>query len=339
MYLFTRPGSGKRGFTLIELLVVIAIIAILIALLLPAVQKVRESASRTQCTNNMKQLALACHNYAGVYSYLPPGAQYFNNDFSNPWSCHYDKGSWLVKTLPFMEQEGLWNLIPDETFFDSANPGNNRNDSIGEAVAAGVLPAKLPYMRCPSDPYNPAGYTFSNYSGSLGPACMIYPPWGPSGPFHPYCDPSNNGLGDWGYTATPPIGTGITQDKVRGAFSRTGCLLGFKDFSDGQSNTLLLGEYLPKQSGWALSYSDDGNGGWANGSSGVIHCLTCIPINYDSTNTPYDYNLSMGFKSLHTHGTNFAFADGSVHFISENIDMHTYQLLGCRNDGKVIPDY
>jgi len=204
-HLFSRQGSGKQGFTLIELLVVIAIIAILIALLLPAIQQVREAAARTQCTNNMKQLALACHNYHSTYNYLPPGAQYqnlFKFDPNFPSSCHYDKGNWLVKTLPFMEQEGLWNQIPDENVFtydpvtDPSGLNNPHNDSISEAVASGALPIQLPYMRCPSDPFNQSGYTFSNYSASLGPACMYYPPWGPTGPLHPYCDPINNGLGD-----------------------------------------------------------------------------------------------------------------------------------------------
>jgi prepilin-type N-terminal cleavage/methylation domain-containing protein/prepilin-type processing-associated H-X9-DG protein len=334
----------KRGFTLIELLVVIGIIAILIALLLPAVQQVREAANRTECANNLKQLSLACHTYVDIHKVLPPGAQYFNTDFSNPWSCHYDKGSWLVKTLPFMEQDALFNLIPDLEVFtwgptDPLGANDPHNDSIGEAVASGALPVKLPYLRCPSDPYVAPGSTFSNYSGSLGPACMIYQPWGPSGPFHQYCDPVNNGLGDWGYTASPPLGTGITEDKVRGAFSRTGCTLGFKDFTDGLANTLLIGEFLPKQSGWALAYSLDSSGGWANGSAGIVHCTTCIPINYDSTANPYDYNFSMGFKSLHAQGSNFAFADGSVHFLSQVIDMRTYQLLGCRNDGQTPGDY
>src|SRR5258708_2101422 len=104
-----------------------------------------------KCTNNLKQLAIACHTYHDSLKYFPPGAQYFNNDFSNPWSCHYDKGSWLVFTLPYMEQDNLYKRFPYRDYFNSANPSDPLNDSVDLALAAGALPATLPYLRCPSD--------------------------------------------------------------------------------------------------------------------------------------------------------------------------------------------
>lgn len=332
-----RALLRKRAFTLVELLVVIAIIAILIGLLLPAVQKVREAANKMKCSNNLKQLALACHSYHDVSDSFPPGARYFNEAFSNPWNCHYDKGTWLVATLPFMEQGNLHAQIPYQDFFDVLNVNDPNNDSIQSAVTAGALPKTLGYMRCPSDGWNIKA-PYSNYVASLGPACLItaaYPQYGGAGPYNKYCDPINNGLGDWGYTATPPIGTGIELTKVRGCFSRTGAVVSIKDITDGTTNTILLGEFLPEQHGWALAYGP--SGGWANGSAGNVHCSTIVPINFDSSANPDDINTAWGFKSRHPGGTQFAFADGSVHFLSQDIDVKTYQLLGCRNDNQVLP--
>src|SRR6516165_3903805 len=96
-----------RAFTLIELLVVITIIAVLIGLLLPAVQKVREAASRMKCANNLKQLGLACHMYLDTYKFFPPGAKVLP-----PGDWNGDKGSWLMLTLPYMEQDALYKQIP-----------------------------------------------------------------------------------------------------------------------------------------------------------------------------------------------------------------------------------
>src|SRR5262245_15126755 len=109
----------SRAFTLIELLVVIAIIAVLIGLLLRAVQKVREAAARMSCQNNLKQLALACHSYHDVNNLFPPGGYFIADATSNGWSPAPDgwlaqKGSWLTFTLPYMEQDNIWKNIPNK---------------------------------------------------------------------------------------------------------------------------------------------------------------------------------------------------------------------------------
>ena len=104
--------------------------------------------------------------------------------------------------------------------------------------------------------------------------------------------------------------------------------------TDGLSNTILLGETIAEQHGWIRGGS--GYYGWYCGQGGNTHCSTIVPINLDTRLNPYDYTLSFGFKSHHTGGANFAFADGSVQFIKETIDHRTYQLLGCRNDNLVV---
>jgi prepilin-type N-terminal cleavage/methylation domain-containing protein/prepilin-type processing-associated H-X9-DG protein len=332
------------GFTLVEMLVVIAIIAVLIALLWPAVQRVRESANRLKCQNNLKQLALACHNYHDSFSLFPPGGKYFNNDYSNPWNCHYDKGSWLFYSTPYMEQETIYQSVPDLNYFDITNQNDPRNDSIAEAVTSGALPAKLSNGRCPSDDYEINLTNFSNYAASLGPSCLAsnFGTFCLYEPFEQYCDPLTYGLGDWGYSASAVLGTGIDPTKVRGCFSRTGCPISIDIVTDGTSNTLLLGELLVNQNNWVLYNAD-----WASGAGGN-YASTIVPINYYSGDTdPTCANpvnninnmaVSWGFKSNHSPGgANFAFADGSVHYLQDTIDMKTYQLLGCRNDGQIIP--
>lgn len=338
-----RARASRRvrsiAFTLIELLVVIAIIAILIGLLLPAVQKIREAAQRMKCSNNLKQLALACHNYHGVYEKLPPGGRYFRNDDpsnSHPWSCHYNKGSWLVHILPHMEQDPLHNLIPFKDYFNLINVTDPQNDSIGRAMEMGLIPKKLPYLRCPSDgSYNEL--RVSNYVACPGPSALG---WNASdgGPFEMYADPRNVLGQDWGYERTGPYGFSIYPERVRGCFSATGAPIRFASIIDGMNNTILIGETIVEEHGWILAYATGTSGsgapaaGWADGFGGNVHCSTIVPINWNTKNKPYQYNESMGYKSKHSGGAQFAFADGSVHYLKETIAMKTYQLLGCRHD-------
>jgi len=335
----------KKAFTLIELLVVIAIIAILIGLLLPAVQKVREAAARSKCQNNFKQFGIALHAYHDVHGKLPPGGAYGSSTANNTiipgttgeytpnapndgnWGS--DQGTWLVYTLPQMEQGPLYNIL---------NPRFNVFNSVG--IGIGSVPAaqrKLPYGRCPSDDFDPTA-TISNYVASLGPQCL--PPPCSYQPNKPWCEPETSGAGGgfngMGYRWSPDHGNTGNPADLRGLFNRLGCIINFASATDGLSNTIAIGEVLGKS-------HDHLGGGWWHFNGGNAHAGTLPPINQRSDGNNCDdparaqsnnWNISWGFKSNHSGGANFVFADGSVKFLRQSIDHRTYQLLGCRNDGQ-----
>ncbi len=328
------PRRLAKGFTLIELLVVIAIIAILIGLLLPAVQKVREAAARVKCQNNLKQFGIGLHAYHDTFGRLPEGGIF--DTFANNGNWGDDQGSWLVRTLPQMEQGAMYAII---------NPNLKVLNSVGSGI--NNVPngsRKMPYGRCPSDDYDPAAQ-ISNYVGSMGPQCA----GSPCGynPNQPWCAPESNPYPGvtfltMGYTGSPDHGNAPGQNAthLRGLFSRyqVNIPIGFAQITDGLSNTLAVGEGLPSMTDHLT------NQGWWHFNGGAAQVSTIAPINARSDGTNCSdpvrasrdsWNTSMGFKSRHTGGANFLRADGTVTFISQTIDHRTYQLLGCRNDGQV----
>ena len=254
-----RSKRPPAAFTLIELLVVIAIIAVLIGLLLPAVQKVREASSRTACQNKIKQLALACVQYESVNRMLPPGDAPGSSNFTTG-----DNGaSWLFLVLPYTEESNAYNLI-------------RATGSLNNALAQGLLPYHLPLARCPSDPWDPNNGNLCNYVGSSGPQCNNTPSGNCDTPiFQRYCNGANqNQTGPAvpatltprtypGYDASYSWGDTNNPSLVRGLFVRGGAQIRFADVTDGTSNTLMLGEILPEFAefqryttlGWAGSNS------------------------------------------------------------------------------------
>jgi prepilin-type N-terminal cleavage/methylation domain-containing protein/prepilin-type processing-associated H-X9-DG protein len=354
IYQSLRRPLGK-GFTLIELLVVIAIIAVLIGLLLPAVQKVREAASRLKCQSQLKQLALAIHNYYDTNASFPPGG-FLNPDWggdpSQKWTgqggWQYDKGSWLFYTLPYMEQANLYQRI---AAFDLATPGV---DTMTRATSAGVLPAQLPYQRCPSDGWRP-GWRTSSYVANQGifeegQKCSVV------SPYENYCSATFNAQQGIG-----PIGCGSNKGFFyRGETPKSWSgAKTFASITDGASNTIMLGETLiEKGEPHLLGGSDTSNPqsgnqirGWASFDIGQAHMGVLVPINYpvesydrypddnckpDGLHNVWNWQISNGYKSNHSGGANFAFGDGSVRFISQSIDHPTYIKLGLRADGQPV---
>ncbi|MDB5391795.1 MAG: xcpT 37 [Planctomycetaceae bacterium] len=326
-----RVKDRKRwvcAFTLIELLVVIAIIAVLIALLLPAVQQARESARRTQCKNNMKQLGLAIHNYADGNGMFPISQR--------------DKGSQLIAMLPFIDQAGLFNQI------------NFNGSVVGQTINGKVIDAYvLPGTQCPSESagsMSPSGRASSSYSFSLGAQLLeatngcnlssvvaAYPaPWDPDGnredPFM-----RNNTRSDYAI-----IGQ-ISGVFGRGYFSSYSSK--FADITDGTSNTIAMGEVRFSCNKW--NWLDgrswvSGDGHWY-GTAAPINFPTCSDSagynNGPCTLNQDNWNSQFGFKSKHVGGAHLLLCDGSVRFVSQNINMFTYQMLGDRSDSLVVGDF
>jgi prepilin-type processing-associated H-X9-DG protein len=326
---------------LIELLVVIAIIAILIGLLLPAVQKVREAAARMKCSNNLKQFGLAIHTYNDVNNAFPKGG-------SGGWG--FNKGSWMLYSLPFLEQDNLYKRVTGvPNFFD---PTLNGMDAVAAANAAlptgtpKILPAAVPVFRCPSDGFEASNPMFTNYMGSMG----------------PQCNPGQCGVDfdvncvkpEWGYGRSADHGDTTNAGEVRGVFNRGGAVITLASITDGTSNTMMIGETLPEVYE-AMRYGPAF--GWADAYGGTSYGKTTVPLNWKiskstagtwtgdcatscpgtpAVNCMWNWGVTWGFKSNHSGGANFAFCDGSVQFIRDSIDMRTYNLLGCRNDGAVF---
>jgi len=361
---------------LIELLVVIAIIAILVGLLLPAVQKVREAANRMSCSNNLHQLALACHNYHDAQGSFPPGAM-INPDWgtynvgSDGWiqqgGWKADKGSWMVYILPYIEQDVLYrqiarfdlptpkiDTITRAVWFDSTGlpVPPNPNDPSSPTPGLGVLPKNIKTFRCPSDGFK-TNLPFYNYAANYGVTasacpCNCTPQYDPFG--RQWCDGSQFGLNYNGCYCYSDIGQNARENGMfYEGVTPTSNKIRFADVLDGTSNTMLFGEILAGQSS-AESYScctDSNPRGWATFDNGEtsVH----IPMNYfcrtydaapdkcqspdDVTTNPWNWSVCSGYKSRHAGGCNFAFVDGSVHFIPSSVDQLTLIKLGVRYDG------
>jgi prepilin-type N-terminal cleavage/methylation domain-containing protein len=315
--MFLRSSDRNRqAFTLIELLVVIAIIAILIGLLLPAVQKVREAAARSKCSNNLKQLALACHGFNDTYGTFPwddsPDAAN-----STTWGMAGTNWSWIAHTLPFIEQSALYTNIA------SLGGGNIDTVTLQTAYSGGWLSVSIPTLFCPSDNANTTTSLMTNRADLGSNSIGLTNYQGVSGQ-------------NWAWTFVY-AGTGRTNGDTNGLGDGDGVFFrgdGNKrtkitDIRDGTSNTFLIGEDLPLYNQWCS---------WPYSNNAVGTCA--IPPNYQMppqmSASPGNWPTTYSFRSFHTNGLQFAYADGTVHFIQASIDMPTYRAMATINGGETL---
>jgi prepilin-type N-terminal cleavage/methylation domain-containing protein/prepilin-type processing-associated H-X9-DG protein len=333
--------SPRRGFTLIELLVVIAIIAILIGLLLPAVQKVREAAARAKCSNNIKQIALACHTYADSTGGLPPACIMPTYDEA-PYSNNIGP-NWAILILPFVEQGNLYNQFATSINMHLAGPTT-------DAGWKGIRAYSVPSYLCPTDSYNQSDYT-SHPNGSIA----NVPNWkrgnyganvGPSHQLNLHQNQAAPVNGPWNYCGRGPF------TMIVGTYRRVG--LGIQGIPDGSSNTILINELR------AAPTPTDPRGVWAFGlaassltvGNAMGDCTTpndLAPLSDDVRDATADGPHSMGActgcnnnqgqaRSLHPGGVNAAMVDGSVRFIRNGISQQAWWIIQGSHDGQANID-
>ena len=334
-----RAAASKHGFTLVELLVVITIIGILIGLLLPAVQAAREAARRMQCSNNVKQIALALHNYHTAFGQFPPGDGYYNRPIAYPnLNGTGPQWSWLARTLDYLELQNITSTI-------------NWADNAGWPTLVKtrtLVGRKIPAFQCPSDPS--AAVRF-NESGT----CMsVKPPCGGTMTVARGSYGGNYGIGQqW---ASP------TTSRIHGVFFPNSNTR-MADITDGTSNTLLISELVPGSECMA-------RGMWSyfEGPVFMVGDLVSSQLTIHTPNDPtpdltrwcssedgatgviapclkgsaqYGGTQEIGLdlrtsRSTHPNGVTAGLCDASVHFISNNISANIWKALGTPAAGEMI---
>lgn len=320
-----RRSPPRTGFTLIELLVVIAIIAILIGLLVPAVQKVREAANRISCSNNLKNVGLAYQNYHSTYNKFPFSAS------NNPMAPE----GWATYILPFIEQDNLFRKYNETApfFYTNAAAGIDNQAVVNQ-------PIKI--LQCPSAPSTRA-YTYPYPPPPISPSPFLT--WsGSSADYGPIIGVNSSLATGLGLNATNL--DGVLQPDTNSRFA---------DITDGTSNTIMIAEIAarPKlyQAGHVIAGQFtywSGGGGWGDATTGNFQLCASSA---DGTQSPcilgptapngcgINCSNDYGVYAFHTGGANVVFADGSVHFLPASLNINILIALISRAGGEVNVDF
>ena len=344
-----KTSEGRSGFTLIELLVVIAIIAVLIALLLPAVQQAREAARRTQCKNNLKQLGLALHNFHDTYLRFPPGCANDKTPLGTSAAGGGWGSSWKVYILPYIDQAPIFSMW----IFDGNGNGSGYNNGSNPGLVA-TTGLKIPGYRCPSssvpEMYNTqrGSQQVTSYSGTAGAANDQGGMPTSKAPFNVY---SNNGCctGSNGYNSANGLLSANTVTNMR-------------DCTDGTTNTFIVHEEsdflrgannVPVNAGYG-PITSQGPHGWpmgaGNANVGTAYTertFNCATVRYginqtnfaNSGSTYENTGSNQPIRSQHVGGAHVLLTDGSVRFLSSNLDLNTLFRLAAANDGDVVGEF
>jgi prepilin-type N-terminal cleavage/methylation domain-containing protein/prepilin-type processing-associated H-X9-DG protein len=350
--------NHSPGFTLIELLVVIAIIAVLIALLLPAVQKVREASARSRCQNNLHQIAIANMNYESEFHTFLPGV--------GKNGCCW--GTWMIPIMPFMEEDNLFKLYVNFGGLDygggdplPASGGPRYSSAPNDKVAL----TRLAKFTCPSDnPSNWGSFTMHNYVLNAGnttfyqvnlplgcvsgtPGCTTFG----GAPFNWYSnDPgalTAGGDSTQPYNGNPP--TAATNPGPDAALGKMGRPVRMSEITDGASHTMMASETIQGTQGDIRGYT------WWGGAAGFTAYLApnssqqdvmtggaCgnVPPNPPCTTASTNSaSRLVGARSRHANGVNVAMCDGSVHFVPDTISMTVWQAISTAHGNETMTEY
>ncbi len=311
-------SRSHSGFTLIELLVVIAIIAILIGLLLPAVQKVREAAARMKCSNNLKQFGLAIHNHHDALGFLPHGGLSWPSAPAytapgNPFGLKDQGCGWGFHVLPFLEQDNLYK-------------GNGTPNINAASAQARGTPVKT--FSCPSKPGpNPRVFTGGSWFGPGGNLPFFQTDYAGCG------GTGNNGAivqhnPNW------PGGSGMWPPPTPGTFTPRNDMINLAALIDGTSNTLVIGEKNLNPSALSGFQGDDNEGYTAGWDHDTMRWTNRPPV----ADRP-GLGGTGAFGGPHSGGFMALFGDGSVKLLNYSINNTTWVRIGVRNDGQVLGNF